>query len=416
MDLLRRHTEPLAEELLETAPIVVISGARQVGKSTLASRLVSGRDARVVTLDSAADRAAATTDPDGFAEQYPDGLLVIDEIQRAPGLLLALKGAVDRQRRPGRFLITGSADLLAVHGGQESLAGRAQTVELDGFSRGEIEGRMEDFASFAWSLRNRAPLSDVGGLDRRDYLEMAVTSTFPELRGARPGVARRWLANYVTRVLSKDAAEVSGIQYPDRLRPLLDVLAAENSGEFVAAHASRKLDIPARSVPAYVRALRDVFLIRQLPTWGHNLAKRAISKPKISVGDAGLAAYLTGVDADGLERSISSALAGGMVEAFVTAELDKQRTWSAVDYRLYHFRDSDGHEADLIAENMRREIVGIEVKATTTITSKHFDGLRYLRDLAGERFIAGVVLYTGTRALPFGDRLWALPIGTLWRH
>ena len=416
MDLLRRHIEPLAEELLETAPIVVISGARQVGKSTLASRLASGHDARVVTLDSAVDRAAATADPDGFVEQHPDGLLVIDEVQRAPGLLVALKGAVDRNRRPGRFLITGSADLLAVHGGQESLAGRAQTVELDGFSRGEIEGRAEDFASFAWSLRSRIPQNDIDGLGRRDYLEMAVASTFPELRAASPGVARRWLANYVTRVLSKDAAEVSGIQYPDRLRPLFDVLAAENSSEFVAAHASRKLDIPARSVPAYVRALRDVFLIRQLPTWGHNLAKRAVSKPKISVGDAGLAAYLTGVDAGGLEKNISSALAGGMVEAFVTAELDKQRTWSAVDYRLYHFRDSDGHEVDLIAENMRREIIGIEVKATTTLTTKHFDGLRYLRDLAGERFVAGIVLYTGTRALPFGDRLWALPIGTLWRH
>lgn len=415
MELVKRHAETLAAETLDSAPITVISGARQVGKSTLVGQLAARRDARVITLDSAVDRAAAAADPDGFADQYPHGLLAIDEVQRVPDLLLAIKAAADKNRRPGRFLITGSADLLAVRGGQESLAGRAQTISLDGFSRGEIEGRADDFATYAWSLSERGLLRDITDISRHDYFTMAVASTFPELRDAGPTAARRWLANYVLRVLSKDAADVSGIQYPDRLRPLLDLLAAENASEFVAAHVSRQLDIPARSVPAYLRALRDVFLIRELPAWGHNLGKRVVSRPKITVCDPGLAAYLTGVDANGLESDISSALAGGMIEAFVTAELSKQRTWSATDYRLYHFRDSDGREVDLIAENTRREVVAIEIKATTTLLRRHFSGLEHIRRLAGKRFVAGVMLYTGSRAVPFGDRLWALPIGAIWR-
>lgn len=415
VELVKRHVIDLARETLDTVPITVISGARQVGKSTLAGQLAAERDARVVTLDSAVDRAAASADPDGFVDQYPRGLLAIDEVQRVPELLIALKRSADQHRAPGRFLITGSSDLLAVQGGQESLAGRAQTIALEGFSRGEIEGHVEDFASFAWGLSRGDPPGNVDDLSRRDYLEMSVASTFPELRHASASVARRWLSNYTDRVLSKDAAEVSGIQYPDRLRPLLALLAAENASEFVAAHASRQLDVPARSVPAYLRALRDVFLIRELPAWGHDVAKRAVSRPKVVLSDGGLAAHLAGVDADGLEEDIASALAGGMVEAFVAAELSKQRSWSAIDYRIYHYRDNTGREVDLVLENARRGIVAVEVKATASLGPRHFAGLEHLREAAGARFVAGVVLYTGTRAVPFGDRLWALPMGSIWR-
>lgn len=210
VELVKRHVIDLARETLDTVPITVISGARQVGKSTLAGQLAAERDARVVTLDSAVDRAAASADPDGFVDQYPRGLLAIDEVQRVPELLIALKRSADQHRAPGRFLITGSSDLLAVQGGQESLAGRAQTIALEGFSRGEIEGHVEDFASFAWGLSRGDPPGNVDDLSRRDYLEMSVASTFPELRHASASVARRWLSNYTDRVLSKDAAEVSG--------------------------------------------------------------------------------------------------------------------------------------------------------------------------------------------------------------
>lgn len=412
---IHRNITPLAVETLAHAPVTVISGARQVGKSTLMRQLISDRDARVLNLDSAGVREAALRDPDGFVQQYPDGLLAIDEIQRVPELLLSVKNALEEDRRPGRFLITGSADLLTLRGGQESLAGRAQTIPLQGLSMGEVHGVTEDFANYLWRLPSSGQLIDAPEYTRRDYIELLLISTYPEIRGASPIVANRWLANYLERVLSKDVSEVAGIQHPDRLTPLVSVLATGNATEFVAARYSRLLDIPARTLPAYLQALRGVFLVHELPAWGNNLTTRAVSKPKVILCDPGLAAFLAGADADGLERDISSALTGGLVEGFVASELLRQRAWSAVDFTINHFRDNQGREVDVVLENRRREIVGIEVKATTTVTGRHFRGLEHLREKTGDRFIAGVVLHTGPQAIPFGDRMWALPIASLWK-
>lgn len=413
--LIHRNVMPLAEETLAHAPITVISGARQAGKSTLMRQLIAGRDARALNLDTAAVRAAAQLDPDGFVQQYPAGLLAIDEVQRVPELMLALKNALEIERRPGRFLVTGSADLLTLKGSQESLAGRAQTIAMHGLSRGEIAGHVEDFAHYLWRLPSSRSLVDAPEYSRRDYLDMALASGYPEIFDASPRIRNRWLASYLERVLSKDVTEVTGILHPDRLAPLMTVLATENASEFVAARYSRLLDIPARTVPAYLKALKDVFLVRELPAWSNNLTARAVSKPKIVVSDPGLAGFLCGVDADGLERDISSTLTGGLVEGFVASELAKQQAWSQIDYTMSHYRDSDGHEVDIVLENRRREIVGIEVKATTSITRRHFRGLEHLRDAAGDRFIGGAVLCATQQALPFGDRLWALPIAALWK-
>lgn len=415
-DFIHRNAAGLAEETLAEAPIAVIAGARQVGKSTLMRHLIQGREAQIVNLDVAVNRAAAERDPDGFVAQHPDGMLAIDEIQRVPSLIVALKAAVDEQRRPGRFLVTGSADLLALGGAQESLAGRAHTIPLDGLSRGELAGRAEDFAAFAWRLPGARRLEDRPGYTRRDYLEMACAPAFPGLRAASPAAADRWLANYVDRVLSRDTADVIGIAHPDRLAPLLSVIAGRNSGEFVAARVGREVDIPERSVPTYLKALQSVYLVRITPGWSNNVADRAVSTPKAAVGDPGLAAHLAGVDVDGLEQDVSSALTGGFVEAFVSGELAKQRTWSAKSFGLSHFRDNRGREVDIVLEDRRREVVGIEVKAAVTISGAEFRGLEFLRDKLGPRFVAGVVLYAGTRSVPFGDRLWALPISTLWEH
>ncbi|MDR1387602.1 MAG: ATP-binding protein [Propionibacteriaceae bacterium] len=412
--LIRRNVTDLAEETLADAPVTVISGARQVGKSTLMQQLVAGRDARVINLDIALDRTAAERDPDGFATQYPQGLLAIDEIQRAPALLLSLKAAVDQDRRPGRFVVTGSADLLSIRGAQESLAGRSQTVPLDGLSRGELAGTVEDFATFAWALSTVGLPSGSYGHTRRDYLEIATSTAFPELRDASARSRNCWLTNYVDRVLSKDTTDSTGIAHPDRLPPLLDLIAARNAGEFVAARVAREVDIPERSIPAYLRALRSIYLIRVIPGWSSNLASRAVRAPKVSLCDTGLAAHRTGVEVDGLERDVSSTLTGGLVEGFVVGELWKQRAWSKKSYTISHYRDNHSREVDIVLEDRRRELVGVEVKSAATVTASDFRGLELLRDKTAERFIAGIVLHTGTRSVPFGDRLWALPIATLW--
>jgi predicted AAA+ superfamily ATPase len=415
-ELIHRRVTTLAEETLADTPITVITGARQVGKSTLLQQLVATRDARVTTMDLATDRLAAERDPDGFVAQYPKGTLAIDEIQRVPSLMTALKAAVDDDPRPGRFIITGSADLLSLRGSQESLAGRAQTIPLEGLSRGEITGRNEDFATFAWSLPDRGTASDHPSCTRLDYLEIATTPTFPALRETSARFRDRWLANYVDRVLSKDTTDITGIAHPDRLAPLLNVIAARNCSEFVTARVARDIDIPERSLPTYLDALRAVFLIRSVRGWSNNIATRAVSIPKVSLSDTGLAAHLAGVDVDGLDRDVSSTITGGLLEGFVVGELIKQRAWSATPYTISHFRDNHDREVDIVLENRRREIVGIEVKATTSPGANDFKGLEYLRDRLGVRFMAGIILHTGTRARPAGDRLSTLPVAALWDH
>lgn len=353
-------------------------------------QVLEGKDSRLVSLDDRGDRISAQSDPDGFVAQYPQGVLAIDEFQRVPDLLPALKASVDRDRGPGRYVVTGSADLLSLRGAQESLAGRAQTIPLEGFSQDELAGTCADFASYLWSLGSTAVVRDIPSLSRRDYLTIVSTPSFPELRDRSERFRDRWLSAYTERLLSKDTADITGLQYPDRLQSLLSLLAARNGGEFVTSHVGRDVDIPERSLPTYLNALKSIYLVRTIPGWSNNV--------------------------DGLEKAISSSLTGGLVEGFVAAELARQHAWSATASRMFHYRDDRGREVDLVLEDRRRTVVGIEVKASSTPQASDFRGLKHLRDQLGDRFVAGALLYTGSRSMPFGDRLWALPLGMLWKH
>lgn len=406
-----RNARVLAEEILSDTPVLTVSGARQVGKSTLVSQLLQNRSYRLLNLDNAATLQAAQTDPDGFVRQFPEGVVAIDEIQRVPALLRAIKAALDEDRRPGRFIVTGSSNLMNLKGAEESLAGRAETLRLRGFSRGERKGITEDFAANAWNPHPQLPASD---FERIDYLRMITESSFPEIAEATPRRRDRWVQAYVERVLTKDATDLYGIQYPDRLRVLLGKIASQGASEFVAAHIGRELNIPERSVPGYLDALKNVFLIDVLPAWGTNLTRRVISKPKVFLQDPATAASLVGVDAASLEMQISSSFTGGLLESFVATELLKQQEWSAIPFKLFHFRDSTGKEVDLVMESRNREVVGVEVKAAVSLQSKDFSGLRHLQKLAGERFRCGILLYAGKESLPMGPGLWAMPISALW--
>lgn len=406
-----RNARVLAEEILSDTPVLTVSGARQVGKSTLVSQLLQNRSHRFLNLDNAATLQAAQTDPDGFVRQFPEGVVAIDEIQRVPTLLRAIKAALDEDRRPGRFIVTGSSNLMNLKGAEESLAGRAETLRLRGFSRGERKGITEDFAANAWNPHPQLPASE---FERIDYLRMITESSFPEIAEATPRRRDRWVQAYVERVLTKDATDLYGIQYPDRLRVLLGKIASQGASEFVAAHIGRELNIPERSVPGYLDALKNVFLIDVLPAWGTNLTRRVISKPKVFLQDPATAASLVGVDAASLEMQISSSFTGGLLESFVATELLKQQEWSAIPFKLFHFRDSTGKEVDLVMESRNREVVGVEVKAAVSLQGKDFSGLRHLQTLAGERFRCGILLYAGKESLPMGPGLWAMPISALW--
>lgn len=410
-DMIPRNARVLAEEILSDTPVLTVSGARQVGKSTLVTQLLKNRGHRLLNLDNAATLQAAQTDPDGFVRQFPEGIVAIDEIQRVPALFRAIKAAVDENRRPGRFIITGSSNLMNLKGAEESLAGRAETLRLRGFSRGERAEFKEDFAANAWNPHPQLPAST---FERGDYLSLITESSFPEIAEATPRRRDRWVQAYVERVLTKDATELYGIQHPDRLRLLLGRIASLGSSEFVAAHAGRELNIPERSVPGYLNALKDVFLVDVLPAWGTNLTRRVVSKPKVFLQDPAMAASLVGVDAESLEMRISSSFTGGLLESFVATELLKQQEWSAVPFKVFHFRDSTGKEVDLVMESRNREVVGVEVKAAVSLQGKDFSGLRHLQKLTGDKFRCGILLYAGKESLPMGPGLWAMPISTLW--
>jgi predicted AAA+ superfamily ATPase len=364
-------------------------------------------------LDITAVHAAAVADPDGFVRQG-DGLLVIDEMQRAPQLLRAMKGAVDENRRPGRFLVTGSADLLGLPGAQESLAGRAETVTLYGLSQGELRGVRESFVDRLMAGDLASLSSTAEPLSRADYMELVCAGSYPEPQERQGRRRQAWFDNYLSRVLSRDAADISGLQHLDRLPVLVRLLAASSAGELVLARLAEASGIPASSLPSYLALLQTLYLAHVLPAWGRNLTSRVTDRPKIALLDTGLAARLLNVTASALAPGVSSDVAGGLTEAFVAGELRRQLGWSQSPAQLFHFRDRNGLEVDLVLEDGRGRVAAMEVKASVSVRAGDFRGLVGLRDRLGDRFRAGVVLHSGAQALPFGDRLAALPISSLW--
>lgn len=407
-----RYAQSLVEETIEDTPITVIQGARQVGKSTLVREVVASRDATVLSLDVTAAYNAARADPDAFVRQA-EGLLVIDEVQRVPELVRAMKDAVEDDRRPGRFLVTGSADLLQIPGTEESLAGRAETVVLYGLSQGELAGQREDFVDRLLAGDKKLG-TRLGILSREGYLEVICAGSYPEpLR--RAGRRRHaWFDNYVNRIMTRDVRDLSHLAHLDRMPDLLRLLAANTSGELVKARVANDAGIPETSLPGYLDLLEALYLIHVLPAWGDNLTKRVIGRPKVSLLDTGLAARLNHVTPAAMAPGAVSSAAGGLFESFVAGELRRQLVWAETPARLFHFRDRDGLEVDIVLESDSRRVAGVEMKAAGSVSQGDFKGLAFLRDKLKDRFAMGVVLYTGKQPLPFGDRLWALPYSALW--
>ena len=408
-----RHVMPWLEESLADTRVVVVQGARQVGKTTLVTQVVSQLGGRLATLDDDLTRAAAQADPAGFLQQNPGGLLAIDEVQRVPALVLALKLAVDRDPRPGQFLLTGSANLLRLPAMQDSLAGRAENVDLYGFSQGEVAGVRERFVD---RLLSGEPLTGHrSGLTRADYLDRACAGGYPQAL-ARPAGRRRaaWFDNYLRRIVERDAPDISGLHRLGELPLLLRLLAARNAGELNLASLAGDSGIPVRTLDPYLELLETLFLIQRLPAWSTNLSKRVVSRPKVALLDTGLAARLLNVSAAGADVHANAKAAGHLLEGFVASEVRRQLTWSDQDARLFHYRDHDGAEVDLVLETDDGRIAGIEVKATSTVGTRDARWLGQLRDRLGPRFVAGIVLHTGSTAAPFGPRITAAPIDILW--
>ncbi len=410
--VLSRNITALAEESLDTFPCIVIQGARQVGKSTLASILAQSHGGTNVTMDDPAAFNAAVEDPAGFIEAYSRELLVIDEVQRVPQLILPIKASIDRRRQPGRFILTGSSDLLRLQDSPDSLAGRAVTVPLSGFSQGELRGVHEDFIGHLCSGTNLNRY--VAEMTRSDVATRIISGGYPEVQNLTPRMRQQWFDSYIDRLFRRDARDVRVRSNEERLATVARILAANQSGELVKSRVARDARIPETSLNATLDTLETLYVVEKLRPWTPNLTSREISRPKVFVADSGLATHLSRLGNEPLADPIYGKHLGPLLEGFVVGELKKQSTWSDTRFELFHWRDRDGHEVDVIVELDDGSIFGFEVKATASPAGKHFVGLRLLQEKLGKRFRGGLLLHLGERSLSFGNQMWALPVDTLW--
>ncbi len=404
-----RHLHDRVAAALTDTRAVLIVGARQSGKSTLASLALADRpDAVRLTLDDPATLAAARADPVGFIQS--DATVFIDEIQRAPELLLPIKAALDRSHRPGQFLLTGSADILALPRVADALTGRMEVVELWPFSQSEIEGHRADFVDRTFA---GGPDRDRSLLGKRDYLARAATGGYPEVVRRTDGRRRAaWFTGYVRTLTQRDVRDILAIERPREMTRLLRVLAARSGQLFKLEQVARGAGLPVTTARRYIDVLEAAFLISTLRGWTSRPTTRAIRAPKLYVRDSGLLCHLLGMGAEAVMTM--PAHAGPVLETFVAMELARQLGWSKVQADLYHFRTKDGAEVDAVLEAADGRIVGVEVKAGATVTNADFRGLRLLADRVGPRLVAGIVLYTGTDLLSFGGRLRCVPVSDLW--
>ena len=388
---------------------MLVTGARQCGKSTLVRLVAKNSPAEWRDLDRATTRQAAISDPTGFVA-YPE-LVVIDEIQRVPELLLAIKAEVDDDPRPGRFLLTGSARVLGLKDLPDTLPGRSETVELWPFSQGEIDGETDQFVDAVF--RDGAALRYQSSLSRRDYAERLVRGGFPEAV-QRPDSRRRerFFDSYVSDLIARDVSQLSEIERPAQMRVLLRLIAARSGQLLVGNALSNAAGISTATTHRYISLLEEIFLIKRIPAWSRNLSSRATGTPKVALVDSGIAASLLGADARNLIRPDGQL--GSLLEGFVLMELARQLTWSRERAELFHYRTKDGVEVDAVLENRQGQVVAIEIKAASTVRADDFRGLHHLSDRLHDDFLAGIVLYTGSQTLPFGPRMRAVPVSALW--
>lgn len=409
VDLIPRSLAPVVRDAMSSARIVAVLGPRQSGKSTLATAVGAvelGGDH--LTLDDEATREAAKADPDGLVASL-GRTTVIDEIQRAPGLLLAIKARVDRDPTPGQFLLTGSANLRRLPTVADALPGRVDYLTLWPFAQSELGAGGPSLVDRL--MRGEPPeIRDAPvGLD--SYADRLLAGGFPEGR-RRSGASRaRFFRSYLDGVVDRDLADAGSLRRPEAAASLLRLIAARTGSLAQYQRLGTELGLDGKTAKGYAEALERLFLIRVRRAWTTNLGKRQVRSPKLYIADTGLLSSLIGIDRDRLRTD--RGLAGALVETFVANELERSESWADDPATLWHFREQE-HEVDVVAERAGGHIVGIEVKASATVRPADVRGLERLRDQTGARFRGGVVLYTGAATLPFGDRLWAVPLCGLW--
>ncbi len=364
-----------------------------------------------ITFDDDIVRLAAGTDPMGFIAELPERV-VLDEIQRVPRLFTGLKLELDRRRVPGRLVLTGSMNVLAVPTIHESLAGRLETIQLHPLAQSELHSNHPAVRYFIDALFNRG--FSIGQTEclGKELIDRIVAGGYPPAL-ARPGGRRRanWYRNFIEAQVQRDIGDVSRIRGLASLPRLLQLVATQTAQLFNLSSLSAPFQLSRPTIGEYVGLLERVYLLELLPTWHSNLGKRLIKTPKIHIGDTGLAAALLRVTENSLRAD--RRMMGALVETFVFQELRRQASWHEDPVEFFHYRDKDQVEVDIVMESDGM-VAGVEVKASSTVTNADFRGLRKLKGLCGDRFAAGAVLYDGTTSVGFGDGMYAVPMRLLW--
>jgi predicted AAA+ superfamily ATPase len=396
---------------LSDTPVVFVQGPRQSGKTTLVQNLQShGYKAEYLTLDDAALLEAAVSDAEGFVSGLPERV-ILDEVQRAPELFLAIKHSVDKNRSPGRFLLTGSANAMLLPKVSESLAGRMEVLPLWPFSQGEIDAVQENFTEACFAAEFRP--GRIIGADWPTLVSKIVAGGYPEAISRTKADRRQaWFGSYVTTILERDVRDIANIQGLRELPSLLRLVAARSSNVLNFNDLARDAGIAPTTLKRYWGLLEAVFLGITIPAWSGNLTSRLSKAPKLVIGDAGLLCHLLGLDETRLKED--SLMTGAVLETFVGLELIKQLAWIPNSPRLFHYRTHAQQEVDYVLEDRAGRLVGIEVKKSASPTSSDFRGLRHLAEQSGEKFVRGILLYTGTQSVTFGPGLQAVPISALW--
>jgi predicted AAA+ superfamily ATPase len=411
--MIHRHITDQVKEALTDTPAVLVNGARQTGKSTLVqSEDLGEQDRQYLTFDDPGVLAAAKGDPNGFVAGLRPRV-TLDEIQHLPELFPVIKAAIDRKRQPGRFLLTGSANVMLLPKLSESLAGRMEMVTVRPFSQGEINGTRETFVDALFSKQSAVWSGKSTVVAREELLETVLAGGYP-LAVARHNASRRnaWFRSYVMTMLQRDLRDLANISDLTAVPRLLSVVAARVGGLLNFADLSRTMGMPQTTLKRYFALLESTFLVQLLRPWSTNLGQRVIQTPKVYLNDTGLLSYLLGITVDRIKTE--GTLAGTALENFVLMELRKQSSWSTTRPEILYWRTASGQEVDVVLEDRTGRVAGIEVKAAATLSSGDVRGLQALASTVGKKWVRGVVLYTGTDVIPYANKIHGVPITHLW--
>ncbi len=405
-----RLLTPVVQEAMESARITAIVGPRQSGKTTLVRRIVAGRQMTYTTLDDDTARRSAQEDPYGFVQALGRPA-AIDEVQRVPELMLALKRFVDDDARPGSFLITGSADIQTLPRIADALPGRVDYLRLDPLAETEIVGASGSVVDRLFDPGWRPANVPLAG--RQAYVDAVIGGGFPEARLRSTRSRRRFFEGYITSLIERDIGAAANLRTVDRVGDTFRLIAARSGSSAEPYALGRELGLDGKTAGAHLHALERLFAIRLLPAWSTNLGARITRAPRAYMADSALHAHAIGADRDAFLHDLTGAFSGPLIETLVLNEVLRQASWAETPVRASFYRDARQREIDLVLESGRR-VVGIEIKSSATATARDARHLGFLRDQLGERFVRGVVVYGGGSVVPLGERLQALPIGTLW--